>query len=153
MTGAMRCATALLAPLAIVATIHSQQPVQPGGAANRTLTAVPGVKVGHFTLSERPTGCTVVLVDGDAVGGVSQRGGAPGTRETDLLDPLNMVDNEEFNRSLASVEFQPEMLPQRVVQCRDFGRDGIRNETTKGEPKVVVRRRAGPVNDKLLQCL
>ena len=34
----------------------------------------------------------MVLVDGDAVGGVSQRGGAPGTRETDLLNPLNMVD-------------------------------------------------------------
>jgi L-aminopeptidase/D-esterase-like protein len=56
------------------------------------LTAVAGIKVGHFTLTERPTGCTVILVDGDAVGGVSQRGGAPGTRETDLLDPLNMVD-------------------------------------------------------------
>ena len=52
-----------------------------------------GIKVGHFTLTERPTGCTVILVDGDgAVGGVSQRGGAPGTRETNLLDPLNMVD-------------------------------------------------------------
>lgn len=60
---------------------------------NRTLTAVAGIKVGHHTLSERPTGCTVILVDGDgAVGGVSQRGGAPGTRETDLLDPANMVD-------------------------------------------------------------
>jgi L-aminopeptidase/D-esterase-like protein len=60
--------------------------------ANTTLTAVPGIKVGHHTLSERPTGCTVILADGDVVGGVSQRGGAPGTRETDLLDPLNMVD-------------------------------------------------------------
>src|SRR5687767_11784089 len=61
--------------------------------SNSTLTAVPGIKVGHHTLSERPTGCTVILVDGDgAAGGVSQRGGAPGTRETDLLDPLNMVD-------------------------------------------------------------
>src|SRR5439155_6415336 len=59
---------------------------------NRTLTAIAGLKVGHHTLTERPTGCTVVLVDGDAVGGVSQRGGAPGTRETDLLNPLNMVD-------------------------------------------------------------
>jgi L-aminopeptidase/D-esterase-like protein len=59
---------------------------------NRTLTAVAGITVGHHTLSERPTGCTVILVDGDAVGGVSQRGGAPGTRETDLLNPLNMVD-------------------------------------------------------------
>jgi len=64
-----------------------------GDGANSTVTAVDGIKVGHFTLSERPTGCTVILVDGDgAVGGVSQRGGAPGTRETNLLDPLNMVD-------------------------------------------------------------
>src|SRR4051812_39310194 len=61
-------------------------------APNATLTAVAGIKVGHVTLAERPTGCTVILVDGDAVGGVSQRGGAPGTRETDLLNPLNMVD-------------------------------------------------------------
>jgi len=64
------------------------QPTPPTG-----LTAVEGLKVGHFTLTERPTGCTVVIVDGEgAAGGVSQRGGAPGTRETDLLDPLNMVD-------------------------------------------------------------
>lgn len=61
-------------------------------SANQTLTAVAGIKVGHFTLTERPTGCTVVIVDGDAVGGVAQRGGAPGTRETDLLDPVNLVD-------------------------------------------------------------
>jgi L-aminopeptidase/D-esterase-like protein len=57
------------------------------------LTEVDGLRVGHFTLKERPTGCTVVLVDGEgAPGGVSQRGAAPGTRETDLLSPLNMVD-------------------------------------------------------------
>ena len=56
------------------------------------ITAVDGIKVGHHTLTERSTGCTAVIVDGDAVGGVSQRGGAPGTRETDLLNPLNMVD-------------------------------------------------------------
>ena len=57
------------------------------------ITDVAGIRVGHYTMSGRPTGCTVVLVDGaGAVGGVSQRGGAPGTRETDLLDPLNMVD-------------------------------------------------------------
>ena len=55
------------------------------------LTAIPGLKVGHFTLSERPTGCTVVLAEGGAVGGVDVRGGAPGTRETALLDPVNTV--------------------------------------------------------------
>ena len=71
------------------AFVHAQAPAGP----NTTLSAVPGIKVGHHTLAERPTGCTVILVDGDgAVGGVSQRGGAPGTRETDLLDPSNMVD-------------------------------------------------------------
>jgi L-aminopeptidase/D-esterase-like protein len=63
------------------------------GRARSGLTAVDGIKVGHHTLTERPTGCTAIVVEGDgAVGGVSQRGGAPGTRETDLLHPLNMVD-------------------------------------------------------------
>ncbi len=75
-----------------VRTTNVVQAFRPAGNANTTLTAVPGIKVGHHTLAERPTGCTVILVDGDAVGGVSQRGGAPGTRETDLLNPLNMVD-------------------------------------------------------------
>ena len=83
-------------PLAIAATLalaaalvaQSPRPVQSKG-----LTEVEGLRVGHETLSGRPTGCTVVLVDGEgASGGVSQRGGAPGTRETDLLSPLNLVD-------------------------------------------------------------
>jgi L-aminopeptidase/D-esterase-like protein len=58
---------------------------------NATLTAVEGVKVGHVTLTERPTGCTVVLFKEGTVGGVDVRGGAPGTRETNLLDPVNNV--------------------------------------------------------------
>ena len=66
---------------------------QTADPANTTLTAVDGIKVGSFTLPGGTTGCTVILVDGEGVpGGVSQRGGAPGTRETDLLNPLNMVD-------------------------------------------------------------
>jgi len=62
-------------------------------AAAKGLTAVPGVKVGHHTLVERPTGCTVVLAEAGAVGAVDVRGGAPGTRETDLLDPSNLVES------------------------------------------------------------
>jgi L-aminopeptidase/D-esterase-like protein len=58
---------------------------------NLTLTAVEGIKVGHFTLSERPTGCTVVLAKDGTTGSVDERGGAPGTRETDLLNPVNSV--------------------------------------------------------------
>ena len=57
------------------------------------ITDVTGIKVGHFTLTARPTGCTVVLApSGGAVGGVDVRGSAPGTRETDLLNPENLVD-------------------------------------------------------------
>ncbi len=55
------------------------------------LTDVPGVRVGHFTDERRPTGCTAILVEGGAVCGVDVRGGSPGTRETDLLDPVNTV--------------------------------------------------------------
>jgi L-aminopeptidase/D-esterase-like protein len=58
---------------------------------NKTITAVGGVEVGHHTLTERPTGCTVVLVAQGAVAGVDVRGSAPGTRETALLDPINLV--------------------------------------------------------------
>lgn len=58
---------------------------------NNTLTAVPGIRVGHFTHLEGATGCTVVICPEGVVGGVDQRGGAPGTRETDLLRPMHHV--------------------------------------------------------------
>ena len=56
------------------------------------ITDVGGIRVGHYTDSRRPTGCTVVLFDKGAVGGVDVRGSAPGTRETDLLDPTKTVE-------------------------------------------------------------
>ena len=55
------------------------------------LTDVPGIKVGQVTRSERPTGCTVILAEAGAVAGVDVRGSAPGTIETDLLNPVNLV--------------------------------------------------------------
>lgn len=59
---------------------------------HNAITDVPGIRVGHVTDKEAMTGCTVVLCPkGGAVGGVDQRGGAPGTRETDLLRPLHLV--------------------------------------------------------------
>ena len=60
-----------------------------------SLTDVPGIRVGHATRTGPGwlTGTTVVLApDTGAVAGVDVRGGAPGTRETDLLDPRNLVD-------------------------------------------------------------
>jgi len=52
---------------------------------------VSGIKVGHETNVNALTGCTVILCEDGAVGGVDQRGGAPGTRETDLLRPMHLV--------------------------------------------------------------
>jgi L-aminopeptidase/D-esterase-like protein len=55
------------------------------------ITEVAGLKVGHFTDTRRPTGCTVILAEEGAVAGVDVRGSAPGTRDTDLLNPINSV--------------------------------------------------------------
>ena len=55
------------------------------------MTDVAGIKVGHFTETRRPTGVTVILTEEGATAGVDVRGAAPGTRETDLLDPQNLV--------------------------------------------------------------
>jgi L-aminopeptidase/D-esterase-like protein len=57
-----------------------------------SITDVLGLRVGHYTDPRRPTGCTVVLTPDGAVAGVDVRGAAPGTRETDLLHPSNLVE-------------------------------------------------------------
>lgn len=61
------------------------------GLLGGCIVDVPGIRLGHHNLAGRPTGCTVILCDDDAVAGVDVRGAAPGTRETDLLDPSNYV--------------------------------------------------------------
>ena len=58
---------------------------------NGTIIDVPGVKVGHAQNEEALTGCSVIMLDQPSVCGVDVRGSAPGTRETDLLDPVNLV--------------------------------------------------------------
>jgi L-aminopeptidase/D-esterase-like protein len=59
---------------------------------HNAITDVPGIKVGHAQDVAAVTGCTVVLCEAGATGGVDQRGGAPGTRETDLLRPMHLVE-------------------------------------------------------------
>lgn len=54
-------------------------------------TEIDGIRVGHAQDLQAATGCTVVLTEKGAVAGVDVRGGAPGTRETDLLNPANLV--------------------------------------------------------------
>ena len=83
------------APIAIAAVfaaaLSAADPALLDQTRPTSITDVAGIRVGQVTLAERPTGCTVVMADGGATGAVDVRGGAPGTRETDLLAPDNTV--------------------------------------------------------------
>ena len=91
--------TALITSVAVLALLVARPelrqaataPQAPAATKGKGLTEVQGIKVGHHTLTERPTGCTAILARDGTTGGVDVRGGAPGTRETDLLDPVNNV--------------------------------------------------------------
>ena len=65
--------------------------VKKPSVVENSITDVPGIEVGHAHNADALTGCTVILTRKGAVAGVDQRGGAPGTRETDLLSPVNLV--------------------------------------------------------------
>ena len=67
-------------------------PDRPANSPNDGITDVRGILAGHFTDPRRPTGCTVLIAPDGAVGGVDVRGAAPGTRETDLLRPGNLIE-------------------------------------------------------------
>src|SRR5882757_5302589 len=87
---------AALPSTAAFAASNEPLSLPPGGS----ITDVPGLKVGHHTLKERPTGCTVLICENGATAGVDVRGSAPGTRETDLLSPTNSV--QQVNAILLS---------------------------------------------------
>ena len=93
----MRRALAAVAAAAFVAASAGMRAGQQEARISATLpssngiTNVPGIKVGQVTRTERLTGCTVILAEAGAVAGVDVRGSAPGTIETDLLDPVNLV--------------------------------------------------------------
>ncbi len=57
-----------------------------------SIVDIKGIKVGQAQNNEAQTGCTVILCEKGAIAGVDQRGGAPGTRETDLLRPMHLVE-------------------------------------------------------------
>ena len=59
---------------------------------NNSLTDVEGLLVGHFTDTKAACGVSVAICPEEATAGVDVRGSAPGTRETDLLAPINLVE-------------------------------------------------------------
>jgi L-aminopeptidase/D-esterase-like protein len=79
----------LLGPLAGAAR-GSAGPEQVGQGA---ITDVAGIKVGHFTDSRRPTGCTAILFDGEATAGVDYDGSAPGEQQVVMLQPVSPLEN------------------------------------------------------------
>ena len=79
--------------MAAAVALASRQATSPSssGAAG-SLTDVPGVKVGHFTDTRRPTGCTAILFDPAAAAGVDYNSSAPGESQGVLLQPVSPVE-------------------------------------------------------------
>jgi len=89
------------------------------------ITDVPGIKVGHYTDKEAITGCTVILCEAGAVAGVDVRGSAPGTRETDLLRPMNLVEKVQAILFSGGSAFGLDAAGgvMRYLEERDFGHE------------------------------
>ena len=105
------------------------------------ITDIAGLKVGHFTDSRRPTGCTVLLCEAGAVCGVDVRGAAPGTRETDLLHPLATLEQVHALLltggsafGLAAADGVMRWLDERGHGCIKGlgGRDGLEQVAQRG---------------------
>ena len=80
---------ALTGGLGVGARIFDSQGAPPAAGS---LTDVPGIKVGHFTDTRRPTGCTAILFDRAAAAGVDYDGSAPGESQVVLLQPISPVE-------------------------------------------------------------
>ena len=134
------------------------------------ITDVDGIKVGHFTDTRRPTGCTVILCENGAVGGVDVRGSAPGTRETDLLKPTNTVDKvnaillaggsafgldaatgvmhylEEHDSGYATPAGKVPIVPAAILYDLTVGDGKIRPNAESGY-KACANAKRGPVDE------
>jgi L-aminopeptidase/D-esterase-like protein len=141
---------------------------QAGMGESGGITDLPGIRVGHWTSGRRPTGCTVVLCEEGAVGGVDVRGAAPGTRETDLLNPLNLVERvhgvvlaggsafgleaatgvvrylEERGRGFETAGGRVPIVPAAVLYDLELGDGRIRPDAAAGYEACRVASRATP---------
>jgi L-aminopeptidase/D-esterase-like protein len=134
------------------------------------ITDVDGIKVGHFTEMRRPTGCTVILYERGAVAGVDVRGSAPGTRETDLLKPTNLVDKvnaivlsggsafgldsatgvmrylEEHDAGYPTVAGKVPIVPAAILYDLNVGDGKIRPNADAGY-RACTNAKSGPVEE------
>jgi len=134
------------------------------------ITAVPGILVGHATDQESRTGCTVVLCPTGAVGGVAVPGGAPATRETDLLRPGMLVERvhavlltggsafglaaadgvmrylEEQGQGFDAGVARVPIVPAAAIFDLAVGRADVRPDAAMGY-RACLAARAGPVEE------
>jgi L-aminopeptidase/D-esterase-like protein len=134
------------------------------------ITDIDGIKVGHFTEARRPTGCSVVLYERGAVAGVDVRGSAPGTRETDLLKPTNLVEKvnaivlsggsafgldtasgvmrylEEHDAGYATAAGKVPIVPAAILYDLNVGDSKIRPNADAGY-KACIAAKGGPVEE------
>ena len=153
--------------LAVGALREAQAPSQ---SRQGFITDVDGIKVGHFTETRRPTGCTVILYERGAVAGVDVRGSAPGTRETDLLKPTNLVDKvnaivlaggsafgldsatgvmrylEEHDAGYATAAGKVPIVPAAILYDLNVGDSKIRPNADAGY-KACVSAKSGPIEE------
>lgn len=132
------------------------------------LTDVKGIRVGHFTEKRRPTGCTVILFEEGAVAGVDVRGASPGTRETDLLNPINTVQRvnaivlsggsayglatadgvvhylEQHHQGYAVGDVVVPIVPAAILYDLELGDPSIRPDAEAGY-KACLAATSGPV--------
>jgi L-aminopeptidase/D-esterase-like protein len=156
-------AAAGLAETSLEKTLYAQ-------AREGFITDVDGIRVGHFTETRRPTGCTVVLYERGAVAGVDVRGSAPGTRETDLLKPTNLVDKvnaivlsggsafgldsatgvmrylEEHDAGYPTAAGKVPIVPAAILYDLNVGDGKIRPNADAGY-KACTNAKSGPVEE------
>jgi L-aminopeptidase/D-esterase-like protein len=98
------------------------------------MTDVPGIKVGHYTDRQAVTGCTVILCEQGAIAGVDVSGSSPGTRETDLLRPGNLVEQVQAIVLSGGSAFGLDAATgvMRYLEERGFG-----HETGAGKVPIV----------------
>jgi L-aminopeptidase/D-esterase-like protein len=98
------------------------------------VTDVAGIKVGHYTDKQAATGCTVILCEQGAVAGVDVSGSSPGTRETDLLRPGNLVEKVQAVLLSGGSAFGLDAAAgvMRYLEERGFG-----HETSAGKVPIV----------------
>jgi L-aminopeptidase/D-esterase-like protein len=125
--------TAVVLAVGLASTSWAQVP----GPLN-AITDVPGVEVGQYTVTNGAggmTGTTVVVTRGGATAGVSQRGGAPGTRETDMLKPEKLVD-KVHGVSLSGGSAYGLAAADGVMQC--LGGQGLGVPVAGGDVVPIV---------------